>query len=69
MQCHQCHSEMQLTERVAEGRAEQRWYQCPVCAAHHTISQPHEACLKRIGNLQRCSSEWPQPARLVRNFT
>jgi hypothetical protein len=52
---------MQQTDSVVEGHARQTWYRCPVCAASHTVSQPYEARLRRIGNAQRCSSDWPPP--------
>lgn len=51
---------MQQTDSIAEGRARQTWYRCPVCAAHQTVSQPHRSCLQRIGNLLRCSGDWPE---------
>ncbi len=59
MQCHHCDSRMQQTDSVTEGRARQDWYRCPVCDAVQTVSRPHEAELRRVGNSQRCSSGWP----------
>jgi hypothetical protein len=59
MQCHHCHSQMQQTESVVEGRARQTWYRCPVCAASQTVSQPYQTTLLRIGNAQRCSCGGP----------
>lgn len=56
MHCRHCHSEMKQTDTVFEGRALQIWYECPLCSAQQTVSQPCEAQLRRIGSLQRCSS-------------
>jgi hypothetical protein len=57
MRCRHCHSEMEQTDAVAEGAVRQVWYRCPVCSAIQTISHPYQAPLRRIGKLQRCSSE------------
>lgn len=56
MHCHHCHSPMQQTDCVAEGRVQQVWYLCPVCACHHTQTQPCETRLTRLGDRQRCTS-------------
>lgn len=55
MQCHQCHSAMQLTDSFLEGRVYQAWYQCPLCTAQQTIAHPCKTLLRRIGSMQRCS--------------
>jgi len=60
MRCNHCRSSMDQTDSVIEGRARQTWYRCPVCASEQTVSQPCEAMVKRIGNAQRCSCEWPE---------
>lgn len=62
MRCHHCNSVMQETDSVAEGRVSQTWYHCPVCACTHTVTQPCESRLRRLGDLQRCSSGWPEAA-------
>lgn len=59
MYCNHCHSTMQKTDSIAEGRAQQTWFECPVCAATQTISEPYEQRLKRIGTALRCSCAWP----------
>ncbi len=56
MRCHQCHSEMRTTDSSLEGRVYQVWYQCPLCTAEQTVAQPCETPLRRIGKMQRCSS-------------
>ncbi|MCG6966088.1 MAG: hypothetical protein LJE59_06235 [Chromatiaceae bacterium] len=66
MRCRHCRSEMQQTDSVAEGGARQVWYQCPLCASSQTVSQPYEARLRRMGDLQRCSSDWPHGATRYR---
>jgi len=57
MRCRHCHSQMEQTDTVAEEGVRQVWYRCPLCSASQTVSQPHQAQLRRIGSLQRCSSE------------
>jgi hypothetical protein len=59
---------MEETESVAERGARQTWYRCPVCAAYQTISQPYQAGLQRIGNAQRCSSDWPDSGHTDRGL-
>ena len=59
MRCHQCHGTMHQTDSIDERGVRQTWYDCPVCAAHHTIVQPCEVRLHRLGDLQRCSSGLP----------
>jgi len=51
---------MQQTDSITEGRARQTWYRCPTCAASQTISQPYQATLQRIGDMLRCSCDWPE---------
>lgn len=62
MHCHQCQSVMQETDKIDDGGVRQIWYDCPVCAAHHTVVQPCEVRLHRLGKLLRCSSGWPDVA-------
>lgn len=62
MRCHQCRATMQQTDSIDERGVRQTWFDCPVCAAHHTVVQPCETRLLRLGNLQRCSSGWPSDA-------
>ncbi|MDJ0741263.1 MAG: hypothetical protein QNJ91_16220 [Gammaproteobacteria bacterium] len=60
---------MQQTAAIDDRGVRQSWYDCPVCAAHHTVVQPCEVRLQRFGNLQRCNSGWPdhgQPLPAVR---
>ena len=67
MRCSHCRSEMQQTDSIVEGRARQTWYQCPVCAANQTITQPCQTGLQRIGNLLRCSCAWQEPPGMQGN--
>ena len=59
MRCNHCQSSMDQTDSIVEGRARQTWYRCPVCSSEQTISQPCEALVTRVGNVQRCSCDRP----------
>lgn len=59
MNCRNCRHPMNETDSVTEGGAHQTWYRCPSCAAEETVSQPYESALRRLGQVQRCSSYWP----------
>ncbi|MCB1723606.1 MAG: hypothetical protein KDJ39_07915 [Gammaproteobacteria bacterium] len=50
---------MKQTDLVDERGVRQVWYACPLCDAQHTVVQPSELRLHRIGSAQRCSSGWP----------
>jgi len=65
MRCSHCDSPMDQTDAIAEGRARQTWYQCPVCTSTQTVSQPHRDALRRIGNSLRCSCTSPESHRLT----
>ncbi|MCB1790717.1 MAG: hypothetical protein KDJ24_10505 [Gammaproteobacteria bacterium] len=58
MRCHHCNNVMQQTDLLDDRGVRQVWYGCPVCSARHTIVQPSEVRLYRIGQAQRCSSGW-----------
>ena len=59
MHCHHCNGRMKQTDLVDERGVRQVGYACPLCDAQHTVVQPSELRLHRIGSAQRCSSGWP----------
>jgi hypothetical protein len=69
MRCHHCHSDMLQTEAVEDGGVRQTWFHCPVCTADHTVVQPCDNPIQRLGNLLRCrcgTNAKPWPPALLR---